>query len=410
MEGQMDFVSISPALCGFSMDEWSENFIELSDSLQEESLIQFYQTVPEKVWKSNQIADGLYSFSNSSTIYVHGFGFGKDNCDLWGKENLLKLQEANGVENEEIWEEIYELRKEPICEWTGLWWGDPVNESKEKAYMRNALSKMANGWEKQYYVYLTDDIRLNIEKNEFEWLIESETYQEVRQKTIDFYQKGYLGEAISTIMPNQYPVERLGAVLASNTVRVQKMVPSMGEDKGDLWVPSWNTARISSYEGSNRYMYSCVYRKVQSGWKEILSAIGSDETISDILNQNGDITISAVVYQKLPGLYYPDIEDQYELVEMIYEEAEMDPLEGFIFNPAPIQKEWEAYNEIASRSRGINLWTEPNESGMYETNIEAIEMVWEMYQNMKEEAPIQQVVDEVNRQYQAWCLGKVVIS
>ena len=87
----------------------------------------------------------------------------------------------------------------------------------------------------------------------------------------------------------------------------------------------------------------------------------------------------------------------------------MDPLEGFIFNPAPIQKEWEAYNEIASRSRGINLWTEPNESGMYEANIEAIEMVWEMYQNMKEEAPIQQVVDEVNRQYQAWCLGKDVI-
>ena len=109
LDGQMDFVSIGPALCGFSMDEWSQCFLELTDELQNGEMRQFYETVPPVVWEANQIADGLYSFSDSSTVVVWGCIFDEEAQEKWGRENLLKLQQTKGVEKEEIWQELYEL-------------------------------------------------------------------------------------------------------------------------------------------------------------------------------------------------------------------------------------------------------------------------------------------------------------
>jgi len=40
---------------------------------------------------------------------INELGFYKAICDMFGEENLIKLQEANGIEDENIWAELYEL-------------------------------------------------------------------------------------------------------------------------------------------------------------------------------------------------------------------------------------------------------------------------------------------------------------
>ena len=59
--------------------------------------------------------------------------------------------------------------------WSALSWGVPVYMT-EIPYVRATLSQFANGFDEQYFVRLTDDIRFDIEKEEFVWLPENEKY------------------------------------------------------------------------------------------------------------------------------------------------------------------------------------------------------------------------------------------
>lgn len=396
LEGRMDFVSIGPALCGFEMNEWKESFIELSNELQNGKLIQFYSTVPEKVWKANQIDGRLLSFSNATYIDVHGYGIYQEEVERYGKDTLLKLQEANGIENKEIWQEIYEVIDEPIFKWSSLLMGKPIC-IEENPYERRTLSKFTNEYEELYYVYLTDDIRFNIETEMFEWLVESDKYIEIKQTVAGFYEKGYLGAL-------KFMGKEGGTVCNSNTATVQKMKHFSGDYEGSLWVPSWQESRVSKHIMGRSYMYSFVYKEAKEGWQDILNLLGSDEQISAILNQNFcDVTISAVVYQDRGVIFIPDIENQYLMIEEVYEKANPDPLAGFIFNPEPISEEWEEYNKMLASYAGVRMAVEPEKEGeLNEPNYEVMDMIWTAYQDMKEKAHIELILEEVNRQYTEW--------
>lgn len=382
-------MSIGPALCGFSMDEWSQCFLELTDELQNGEMRQFYETVPPVVWEANQIADGLYSFSDSSTVVVWGCIFDEEAQEKWGRENLLKLQQTKGVEKEEIWQELYELRNEPVCGWTRLQGGYPVGID-ENPYQRRTLMSMTNSWEESYYVYLTDDIRFNIDKEEFEWLPDSEIYRCIKDKTRELYEKGYLGIAMET-----------GNTYSGNTAVIQEMMDAKGNPAKNLWVPWQDHARIETYLGDNVYMYSFVYQKAQEGWQTVLNAAGSDRDAAGVLNQTNRLTISVLAYEELGGFLYPYIEDRYELLQNLYKEAWEDPLEGFIFNPLPIQEEWKQYNQTAYQFARTLFCTSLN-PGEIEVDFALMDAVWEQFEHMKDTAPIETVVQEANRQYQEW--------
>ena len=401
LEGKMDFVSIGPALCGFSMNDWNECFVELTDKLHEGKLKEFYETVPAKVWESNQMADGIYSFSNSSRVMVFGYLFDEEVWKEWGKENLLKLTEAKGIENEEVWEDLHQLTEAPVIEWSGLYVGHPVG-TYENMDQRVTLSQITNMWEKPYYVNLTDDIRYSIEEEKFVWLPESEKYLQLKDKTEEFYHKGYLGEVDAV----NYEVETMGNVKAGNTDEIRSMVYSSGIERELFWVPPGTGARISTEERSDYYMYSFVYHKANAGWEEVLNGVGTDEQISDIINKSDIMTISDVIYGEVDNFVVTEYENQYELIEETYANAEMDPIEGFIFNPVPIQEIWKQYNQRAAAAIYAaeygKLYVSDKESGMFKVSFEAIDKVWDEYLKLKEEGLIDIVLDEVNRQYQEW--------
>ena len=138
LEGKMDFVSMSPTLTAFSKAEWQSSFVDLNEKLNAENgeLSQFYQTVPEAAWTANEIAGGIYSFSNATYVKCHGLGFYKAACDMFGEENLIKLQQANGIEDESIWAELYDLQQEPIGMWTGLNWGVGIGGQEQVRRIR----------------------------------------------------------------------------------------------------------------------------------------------------------------------------------------------------------------------------------------------------------------------------------
>ena len=137
----------------------------------------------------------------------------------------------------------------------------------------------------------------------------------------------------------------------------------------------------------------------------MLDVMGSDEAISQCLNQYYyDMTISALVYGEILGYYTPRIRDRYEMIQIVNEEAKENPIAGFVFNPLPIQEEWEEYNRKYSAYAGISFSTRVSEEEivLYEPNFETIDMVWNAYLEMKEEARVDLVLEEVNRQYKEW--------
>lgn len=405
LDGQMDFVSIGSALCGFYMNEWDENFIELSNELRNGKLREFYATVPEIVWDANRINDGIYSFSNSTEVAVRGFVCTSEVWEKCGKEVLYKINEANGIEKEEIWEYVYKINGEAVCIWSGLYEGKIIS-IKENPYARHTLSKLANGFEGQYYSFFTDDIRYNLETEQFEWLVNSDKYIEIKDGVEEFYKKGYLG---SSRMAQQ---DESGHCGMSNTGRIKDddgeihdLRFSREEETDNIFVPVWQEARISRYTTNRAYMYSCVYKEAKNGWEGMLNILGKDEEISKILNgqEECDVTIAAVVFEYPTAAYVLDIDDQYEMVTRVYEEAQPDPIGNFIFNPVPIKDEWEEYNRAMSAFDGIRIAIEPTQIGEYQIpSFESLDLIWQTYQERKEEAHIDLVLAEVNRQYTEW--------
>ncbi len=401
LDGQMDLVSIGSALVGFYMDEWQEHFIELSDELKNGELGTFYTTVPEIVWDANKIAGGIYSFSNSTEIYVKGYEFEEEIVEEYGEETLLKFHEANGIENEEAWKELYEIKNESIITWD-LLGGEKHVCIAENPYARLTLSKMTDRFEKYYFSFFTDDIRYNLETEEFEWLIESDTYIEVKDKVKDLYEKGYLGAKYLYWVENKYARVFLTGG-CSNTATIQDMKISGGNEWNSLFVPAWKESKISRYEANQSYMYSFVYKEASEGWQSVLDIIGSDEQITDTLHQSTSaITISRVIYEeRLVGII-PDIDDHYEMIKQVYEEAKPNPIGDFIFNPVPIKEEWKEYNEKMYGFDTISFEEEPQGNGYFYPDFETMNTVWETYQSRKEEAHIDLVLEEVNRQYTEW--------
>ena len=395
LDGNMDFVSFGRDLSAFDMKEWKENFVELSGELQGGKLDSFYKTVPEIAWEVNKIDDGIYSFSNSTQVYVRGYGFSTEIQEKYGREQLLKLQKANGIKNEEGWVGVYEVCNEPLCVWSSLTWAQRADAS-ENPYIRNTLGQLTNGFEDNDFVELTDDIQFDIEKGEFVWLPENDKYVEIKETTKKFYDKGYLkalkiGEQVQANLV-------AGATVSQYEVNIDE------EESSNLWVPLFEKSYVRSYQCGNDFLYSFVYYQAEKGWEEVLDVIGSSEEISRCLNQYSyDVTISALVYGELPGHYMPRLDDRYELVQTVYNEMERNPIEGFIFNPLPIEKEWNEYNRLSSAYAGIDFtMNSVEDSKIVEPNFETIDMVWNAYLEMKEEAHVDLVLEEVNRQYKEW--------
>lgn len=397
LEGNMDYISFGDDLCAFVMKEWRENFKELSEEMVNGKLHGFYEAVPEVVWKANNIDGGIYSFSNATTISVRGYGFSSEVQEKYGKDQLIKLLKTNGVENEEVWKEFYDLHGESICMWSALSWGVPVYMT-ENPYVRATLSQFANGFEEQYFVRLTDDIRFDIEKEEFVWLPENEKYITIKQDVADLYEKGYL--CVRRAMTD----EPLKTVISIGNTANSNEVYEFGEETDALWVPLQNQAMVTNYQYGNEYMYSMVYKEAEEGWEEVLNVIGTNEQITDILNKNDyDMTISSLVFGEREAYYTLNVDDEYEMIQTVYEEAKENPIAGFIFNPLPIRDEWEEYNRLSATYAGANLTVEPKAAGdLNEPNFETIDMIWNEYQSMKEDAHIQTILQELNRQYTEW--------
>ena len=406
LDGKMDFVSIGSALCGFYMDEWQEHFIELSDELKSGELQSFYTTVPENVWEANKIAGGIYSFSNSTEIYVKGYVFEEEILEDYGEEALLKFYEANGIENEEAWRELYEIKNESIITWD-LLGGEKYVCIAENPYARLTLSKMTDRFEKYYFSFFTDDIRYNLETGEFEWLIESDTYIGVKNKVKDLYDKGYLGAKYWYWDEKNHFGNLFLTGGCSNTATIQDMKYTGKTQMTSLFVPAWKEARISRYETSGAYMYSFVYQDAHEGWQSVLDILGSDEQITETLHQStSTITLSRVIYDERMTGIVPNIDDQYEMIKQVYEEAKPNPIGEFVFNPVPIQEEWKEYNEKMYGFDTISLEDEPtgtsNQKEYCYPRFDRMDTIWETYQSRKEEAHIDLVLEEINRQYTEW--------
>ncbi|MBQ7017167.1 MAG: hypothetical protein IJN10_09465 [Firmicutes bacterium] len=410
LEGKMDFVSMSPSLTAFSKADWVYTFVDLTDALQkpEGKLNQFYQTVPPAAWQANQIADGFYSFSSSKVVEVNGFGFKEEGYQQLGEENLLKLEKANGIADEAVWKELYDLRGEAVVLWNRLTVGYGAG-MQEYNYDRQKVSGLTNWWDRDLFAYLTDDIRYNLETQEFEWLGSSETYLQLKAKVLDFYNKGYIRE-IDTIKMREQDV--------SDTTAGWSWLSYSEESKNtemfDFWVAN-GKLRVSKYRTSLKHVYSCVYKEAQGGWEDVLNVLGSDDVISGVLNKRYNMTISALIYGDLlmVGQQAPEqIDDPYAFIEELYTSAEPDPLQGFVFNPLPVAEEWKlcnatayglatAYNFTYHKSEMTEDGPVPVEHGV---DLAAIDAYWSDYIQQMNDAQIEAVVDEVNRQYQEWQL------
>lgn len=417
LEGKMDFVSMSPTLTAFSKKEWQNTFVNLTEKLKTDNgeLSQFYQVVPEAAWNANEIAGGIYSFSNATYVKCQGLGFYKAACDMFGEENLIKLQQANGIEDESIWAELYDLHQQPIGMWAGLNWGVGIGE-QERVYDRSTLSGITNGWDSAEFALLTDDVRYNKKTKEFEWLGNSETYLELKDAVKQFAEKGYIRTHDSVSVSEYFESDwKVGRVLGSYSNEYVK-----NEDNIDsytyLWVPS-GKLQVIQYPMGLTYVHSCVYKNAQEGWEEILNVMGANEEVSNIINQQYHMTISSLVYQDdwYGMLLKPsELEDTYAFIEKLYAEAEPNPLQGFVFNPLPVVEEWNVCNKTA---HGFASWEfvyyefeeYEEEDGtimqrMVESgaDLEAIDEFWSAYTQAMQEAGVEKIVEEVNRQYQEW--------
>lgn len=417
LDGKMDFVSMSPTLTAFSKEEWQNTFVDLTEKLKTENseLSQFYQTVPEAAWNANEIAGGMYSFSNATYVKCQGLGFYKEACDMFGEENLIKLQQANGIEDESIWAELYDLYQQQIGMWSGLQWGVGIG-GQERVYDRSTLSGITNGWDTSEFAFLTDDVRYNKTTKKFEWLGNSETYLKLKNTVKQFAEKGYI-RAHDSVGAFEYHESdwKVGMVLGSYSNEYVKNEENI-DSYTYLWVPS-GKLQVVQYPMGLRYVHSCVYKNAQNGWEEILNVIGANEEVSDIINQRYHMTISSLVYQDdwYGMLLKPaELEDTYVFIEKLYAEAEPNPLQGFVFNPLPVVEEWNDCNKTAY---GLASWEfvyyeyeqYEEEDGtimqrMVESgaDLEAIDEFWSAYTQAMKEAGIEKIVEEVNRQYQEW--------
>lgn len=387
--GKMDFVSIAPPLAAFSKQEWQDSFIELESELQEGKLKEFYQAVPEAVWSANKMASGIYSFSNAKEICAHGFSFYEQVVNQVGREKLLSLTSANGVTNEDVWQELYEANGEQaICAWTGIDWTGRVT-APEDPLDHMALRKLTNGWHEHDFALLTDDIGFNYETNEFEWLGESQKFEEVKAAVIDLYEKGYIREHDFEIMRQEGADSSVGRM----TYQRSNEVKELADGSEVLWVPSYETARITR-RNSAEYLYSLVYVKAQKGWETILNALGKDEKIGELLNHYDDMTMLGALAEDNTAAY---------------ETAVRDEAGDFIFNPRPVQEIWQDCNGkaaiLASRNfkkeRTVTLEDGTEKTGMM-ISIDEIKDFWKVYKSTLQDASIRQLVMEVNRQYKEW--------
>ncbi|MCI8632250.1 MAG: hypothetical protein HFE64_02045 [Lachnospiraceae bacterium] len=397
---KMDFVSISPSLVAFTKQEWKDTFLELSEELKNGGLQGFYERIPEAVWEANQMAGGLYSFSWSSMIRPHGFGFCEQTIERVGKENLLKLTEANGTKDEEIWKELYEANGEQaICLWTGMDWGHP-EPTAEIPYGRQTLDKFTNGWRRHYFWMIMDDVGYNYETERFEWLGESETYQDLYHGVVEFYKKGYIRNInIDTVIEYDADIDA-GQVFFGYDNQVEENNIS----RWILWVPSWEKVQLDPRPVYG-YVYSFVYKEAREGWQEVLNAIGMDEEITEIINKKDDMTLTRILYEQLDEgtPVPPQVDDMYTFLEEIYSKREKRAVTDFIFNPLPIQDILRECERRASAYASTDFYNE-DAKGWSERKIviEKVEDFWQNYQDLMKDSPIHEVVEEVNRQYQEW--------
>ncbi len=394
LDGKMDFVSIGSGLCGFYMDEWEEEFIDLTKELQRGELQQLYTAVPDVVWNVNQINEKILSFANVMFVSVPGYAFYEEDIEKYGAESLMKIIEAKGVENIEVWDEVCEDIGDGVFKWSKVTGGKPISIA-ENPYERVTLTRLANSYEQLYYVYLTDDIRYCIENERFEWLPESVNYLKVKNAVESLSKKGYLG---NITVGTSYG----GFVATCNTTSNEKVIHSKDGDIDFFWVPFWKEKWVSKPIISSNYMYSFVYKEAKDGWGNMLECLCIDEYIADILNQSYfDVTISAVIYEDWDETVFAEkTGNQYEIVKKVYETAQTDPTGGFIFNPVPIQDEWKEYNRVMSMYAGIPLIEDNGQELVPRFDI--INTVCTEYLSIKEEAHIDLVLAEVNRQYTEW--------
>jgi len=392
---KMDFVSISPSLVALYKEDWQDNFVDLSGALQSGKLKEFYEMLPEAVWNANRIAGGIYSFSNSKQVQEHGFGFYQDMVDQIGAAKLQTLQAAEGLEDEEVWKALYEANGEqPICAWTTIDW-NAAQGTPENPYPHAVLKRLANGWHEHEFAMLTDDIGFNYETGAFEWLGDSPAYIEIKDKVIDFYEKGYI---------RAHDIAKIREV--GEDKEIGRMVYGMQEQKDAfaLWIPSYETMQISARE-NYAYMYSLVYKKAQKGWEQILNAIGKDEQITGILNDYYDLTATALLQSEGAETQ----EDRYAALKSMYEKAELSEVQNFIFNPASVQDLWEECNGKAAvlgdmkfREEAVITLEDGTEKTVEQISVKKINQFWNSYKEILQEASIRKLLMEVNRQYQEW--------
>ena len=397
---KMDFVSISPSLVAFTKKEWQETFLELSEELQNGGLRAFYERIPEPVWEANRMAGGIYSFSWSNMVRPYGFGFPHQLVEKIGKEKLLTLKQARGIEDESIWKELYEANGEQaICLWTSISWG-MSQPTKELPYKRNTLDKFSEGWSRHYFWMLMDDVGYNYETGKFEWMGESETYKELFEGIVDFYKKGYIRNVnIDTVIEYEIDIHAAQGYFGYDN----KVEDNIENPYVRLWIPSWEELQLDP-RSPYAYLYSFVYKEAREGWQEVLTAVGVDEEITEIINRKDDMTLTRILYEdmELNSAVPPQIEDMYTFLEDVYSRLEKREVTDFIFNPLPVQEIMRECERRAGAYAGTNFFIEGKTWSEYIVDIKKVEEVWESYLSVMEESPIHELVEEVNRQYQEW--------
>lgn len=209
--------------------------------------------------------------------------------------------------------------------------------------------------------------------------------------------------------------EFLASVAYTNVAKVQRHYSPEGEETGYIFVPSWQKARVTKYTTDRKAIYSLVYHQAEDGWEDILNILGSDEVIADILNASHDnFTISATVFEEVSDYYYGDMdgadekESQFDKIAEVYQLAEANPLEGFVFNPYPVKAEWEEYNKKMTQYALVDFYHETiEEDDVPYANLEVIESILTDMEKMKDEAHIELILEELNRQYREWKMNSV---
>lgn len=423
--GQIDFITISPNLIALNKEDWGKLFIDLEQELVEGGLRDFYESVPPRLWEVNRIAGGQYSFANGKEVYQFALLiFNEEVIEKIGLETLSKLQEADGLNNEEVWKEIYEVCGVPIMTGTS---SDLSTYSaidfKEIAWSNENLAwGFSSRFCYQYFDLYTNDVVFNYLSGKFEWFGESEDFLKMKDKVEDYYQKGYFlglpywNEEKMSDEDEPRPLARTDIGLLNKAV--------YSETENVIFMPLWNNYYIRKRADKASYMYSCVMRDAADGWQQILNAIGADEKATKLLGQATVANLCDIIMSA--ELYRYDMEDPrlggeewtpYELVESIYELGIESPVNDFVFNPLPVWKEYQSCNSASSLLRLPH--TELKETEIvdpvygihrmekYEIfSLEAIRESWEKYKEIMEEQPIHELVDEYNRQYQSW-IGEI---